>query len=78
MSLLPRRETFTGATTGPAAKGVFPLRSRAATAASDPGDGRLLLLFAAGDASLDGGVAALSAQDPGGRVGGMLMIGDAI
>jgi hypothetical protein len=47
------------------------------TAVRVPGDGRLLLLFAAGDASLDGGVATLSAQDPGGRVGGMLMIGEA-
>ena len=48
------------------------------TAVRVPGDGRLLLLFAAGDAPLNGGVATLSAQDHGGRVGGMLMIREAI
>jgi hypothetical protein len=78
VSLFPRRDPFPCDTTGPATKGVFPLRSRAATAASDPGDGRLLLLFAAGDASLGGVVLALSAQDPGGRAGGMLGIGESI
>ena len=77
-SLFPRRDPVSCDTTGPATKGVFPLRSRAATAARDPGDGRLLLLFAAGDASLNGVVLALSAQDPGGRAGGMLMIGESI
>ena len=55
-SLFPRRRfTFPIASTGPNTNGGWPPRIRAATAARDPGDGRLLLLFVAGDVSFNGG-----------------------
>ena len=54
------------------------MRIHVEIAARDPGDGRLSLLFVAGDVSFTGGVATLSAQDPGGSVCGMLIIGGVI
>jgi hypothetical protein len=79
LSLLSRRHlTFPNAPAGPDPKGGCPMRIRAETADMDPGDVRLLLLFVAGYVSFTGGVATLSAQDPGGRLGGMLIIGGVI